>query len=809
MGQFTELALANIVLVNFRLTWCVDVQKKQSLDRFHPRTIALWATIAALGSMSPAQAKTNPFSTDARLDLFPADELEVSAPASETEPVAPAAETPLASAVTDITPATMAVPVEQTPLSNNDPVAIAPEAPVVVVEAIPEDAVLETAAESEPTPEKTVAIAAPSELVTNANLPTKNAELAPVALPEAGEVVLPAAITPGQLVAQGAPTPNEARVLVAEIQINGTGGNVELEQEVVQAIQTKAGQPTTVTQIRDDVNRIYATGLFANVVATPEDTALGVKVTYDVVPNPVLTQVTVQALPIDDNRAITPPEVIEDIFGDRYGEIINLNDFQEGSGTLGQLERYYQENGYDLAKVIGIDEPTPDGKVTLVVVEGVIEDIQVNFINLDNEPVDGKTRDFIITREMELQPGDVFRRDVAQRDLQRIFGLGLFEDVQLEFKTGEEDPTKAILNLNVIEGNSGSIAAGGGISSASGFFGTVSYQQQNIGGNNQRLSTEVQLGTREALFDLSFTDPWIANDPYRTSYTVNAFRRRSISLIFDGGTTDVDLLVSGDRPRIVRTGGGVTFSRPLSPNIFERADWNASLGLQYQAIKITDSDGNTEFIDQAGNQLSFDDDGTDNIFALRFNLVRDKRDNPAAPTSGSVTRLGTDQTIPLGSNILFNRVRASHSFYIDSPLKFPNFQKDSGKAHTLAFNIQGGSIIGDLPPYEAFSLGGSNSVRGYEEGDVGSGRHYLQATAEYRFPVFSVVGGTLFADYATDLGSGSDVPGDPAGTRGKPGNGFGYGIGVRVDSPLGNIRVDYGLNDQGDSRIHFGIGERF
>lgn len=783
----------------------MDVQKKQSLDRFHPRTIALWATIAALGSMSPAQAKTSPFSTDARLDLFPTDELEVSPQASETEPVALVVETPLASAVTDITPATIAV--EQTSSPDLDTVAVTPEAPVVVVEAAPEDEILETAVEPEPE-ETTVAIAEqPSELAVNPDQPIENAEIAPVALSESGRVVLPAAIVPEQLIAQDAP--NEARVLVAEIQINGTGGNIELEQEVVQAIETRAGLPTTVTQIRDDVNRIYATGLFANVVATPEDTALGVKVTYDVVPNPVLTQVTVQALPLDDNREITPPEVIEDIFGDRYGEIINLNDFQEGSGTLGQLEQYYQDNGYDLAKVIGIDEPTPDGQVTLVVVEGVIENIKVNFIDIDNNEAKGKTRDFIITREMELKPGDVFRRDVAQRDLQRIFGLGLFEDVQLEFTTGEEDPTKAILNLNVIEANTGSIAAGGGISSASGFFGTVSYQQQNVGGNNQRLGAEVQLGTREALFDLSFTDPWIANDPYRTSYTVNAFRRRSISLIFDGGDTDVDLLVSGDRPRVVRTGGGITFSRPLSPNIFERSDWNASLGLQYQTIKITDSDGDIEFIDQAGNQLSFDDDGTDNIFALRFNIVRDKRDNPAAPTSGSVTRFGTDQTIPLGSNILFNRVRASHSFYIDSPLKFPNFQKDSGKSHTLAFNIQGGSIIGDLPPYEAFSLGGSNSVRGYEEGDVGSGRHYLQATAEYRFPVFSVVGGALFVDYATDLGSGTDVPGDPAGTRGKPGDGFGYGVGVRVDSPLGNIRVDYGLNDQGDSRIHFGIGERF
>lgn len=314
------------------------------------------------------------------------------------------------------------------------------------------------------------------------------------------------------------------------------------------------------------------------------------------------------------------------------------------------------------------------------------------------------------------------------------------------------------------------------------------------------------MGTREFLFDVSFTDPWIGGDPYRTAYTVNAFRRRSISLIFDGGENDVDLAESGDRPRVLRTGGGINFSRPLSQDVFERSPWRASAGLQYEKVKITDSDGDIEFIDEAGNQLSFDDDGTDDLLSLKFGIVRDLRNNPLKPTSGSLTRFGSDQTIPIGSSgILFNRLRASHSIYV--PVDFLNFSKEEGE--TLAFNVQGGTVIGDLPPYEAFSLGGSNSVRGYEEGDVGSGRSYLQATAEYRFPIFSVVGGALFVDYGTDLGTGDNVPGDPAGVRGKPGNGFGYGVGVRVQSPLGPIRVDYGLSDDGDSRIHFGIGERF
>jgi outer membrane protein insertion porin family len=106
-------------------------------------------------------------------------------------------------------------------------------------------------------------------------------------------------------------------------------------------------------------------------------------------------------------------------------------------------------------------------------------------------------------------------------------------------------------------------------------------------------------------------------------------------------------------------------------------------------------------------------------------------------------------------------------------------------------------------------LGGTTSVRGYDDGAIGSGKSFLQASAEYRFPIISIVGGTFFADYGTDLGTGNQVLGNPAGTRGKPGSGLGYGAGVRINSPLGALRLDFGLNNQGESRIQFGIGERF
>ena len=126
---------------------------------------------------------------------------------------------------------------------------------------------------------------------------------------------------------------------------------------------------------------------------------------------------------------------------------------------------------------------------------------------------------------------------------------------------------------------------------------------------------------------------------------------------------------------------------------------------------------------------------------------------------------------------------------------------------------KGGMIVGDLPAYEAFPIGGTNSVRGYSEGaccrggldrpgagrpapsspgcpglpsprragpcvhaparlpagGVGSGRNFVAGSAELRVPLVSPLEATVFADWGSDLDSGTNVPGDPAGARGKPG----------------------------------------
>ncbi|MBD2562591.1 MULTISPECIES: BamA/TamA family outer membrane protein [Nostoc] len=627
--------------------------------------------------------------------------------------------------------------------------------------------------------------------------------------------------TPGDTQPNAAPEANDPRVLVSEVVVRSQAGQLppELEDQVYRVIRTQPGRTTTRSQLQEDINAIFGTGFFSNVQAAPEDTPLGVRVSFVVQPNPVLSKVEVQANPGTGVASVLPANTVDEVFREQYGKILNLRDLQEG---IKQLNKRYQDQGYVLANVIGAPQVSENGVVTLQVAEGVVENIRVRFRNKDGQetdekgqPIRGRTQDYIITRELELKPGQVFNRNTVQKDLQRVYGLGLFEDVNVSLDPGT-DPSKVDVVVNVAERSSGSIAAGAGISSASGLFGTVSYQQQNLNGRNQKLGAEVQVGERELLFDVRFTDPWIAGDPYRTSYTTNLFRRSSISLIFDGKDQDIRTFQEGqtdegDRPRILRLGGGVTFTRPLSANPYQSSVWTASAGFQYQRVSARDADGNLRrtgaVFDDNGNRtsgeipLSFSGSGEDDLVLLQLGAQRDLRNNPLQPTSGSYLRFGVDQSVPIGQgNILLTRLRGSYSQYL--PVQLISLSKG---AQTLAFNLQAGTILGDLPPYEAFTIGGSNSVRGYEEGALGSGRSYVQASVEYRFPVFSVVSGALFFDIGSDLGTSTQA----AEVLNKNGSGYGYGLGVRVQSPLGPIRIDYGINDDGDSRINFGIGERF
>ncbi len=598
--------------------------------------------------------------------------------------------------------------------------------------------------------------------------------------------------------------PPQSQILIAEVVVRGTD-DPQLREAVYRAMILQPGQTITRPQLQQATNAILATGWFQDVRPLLENTPLGIRLTWQIQPNPPLRSVVIEG------SQILPPGIIEQSFVSQYGQRINLNHLSIG---IEQITTWYQEKGYVLAQ-IQAPKIQADGTVILPVTEGVIEEIQVRFLNADRKttdadgnPIEGNTREFIIRREIELEPGDIFNQTQIQQDLIWISGLGLFQDVWLDLEPSETDPNQVVMVVNVIEQSTGSIIVGGGLSSETGLFGTVSYQELNLGGNNQKLIAEFQLGERLFLLDVSFTDPWIAGDPYRTSYTVNGFRGQGVSVVFEDGDEEVRL-PNGDRPRLIRTGGNIRFTRPLIDHPHETPEWIASAGIGYQRVQIVDSDGEITPRDDEGQLLSGSESGEDDLFTVQLGIVRDRRNNRVVPTSGSLFQFATQQAIPFGSGRLsFNRLRGSYIHYF--PVNWLNFSEGP---QTIAMNLQGGTILGDFPPYEGFAIGGTDSVRGWEAGALGVGKSFILGSVEYRFPVFSTnnfaVGGTLFLDAASTLGTQSSVPGNPGERRGKPGQGLGYGAGLRIQSPIGPIRIDYGISNEGKSRIHFGIGERF
>lgn len=585
------------------------------------------------------------------------------------------------------------------------------------------------------------------------------------------------------------PPANDLAVTATDVQI--VGASEELQQSVRKVIQTHAGGETSQSQLQQDVKAILATGLVTQARVNSRSTPLGLSVAYQVQPVVVRSLRVRYAHSLQSGAKALTLDVALERFKPQLGNPISPAAISQ---SVAQINQWYAQNSYKLARVLSV-QPSPDGVLTLLVAEGVVDNIKFRFFNQDGKaideqgPIQGRTQQDFLRRELKVKPGQVFQENLMQQDLQHLYQLGLFQNVKVVLE-GNARLVDVIYNLTEISAQR--VNAGGGYNEDSGIFGTVSYRDQNVGGVNQYLGVDVQASLRDLQFGANFTSAYRPSNPDRLGYQIKAFSNRGISETFDGIN-----LPNDDRVREKQFGGSITLQRPIE-------EWQTSLGLNYTRTSIRDRDGEISSVDELGNPLSFSGTGIDDLTTVSFTATKDQRDNPIYPTQGSVLSFSTEQSIPIGQgNISMNRLWANYSQYF--PVQF--LGKKSSEV--LAFNIQGGTTIGDLPPYEAFNLGGVNSVRGYEPGNVGSGRSYVLASAEYRFPIFNFVGGTVFADFASDLGSGNTVLGEPGVVRGRPGTGFGYGVGVRLDSPIGLIRADFGINDQGGSRLQLGIGQRF
>jgi outer membrane protein insertion porin family len=679
------------------------------------------------------------------------------------------------------------------------------------------------------------------------------------------------------------PAKPEPKVLVSEVVVKGIEGHPEqerLEIAVYDAMATRPGSQVTRSELQNDLSAIYASGWFSDVRIQPVDGPLGVQLVVTVVPNPVLTEVELEGI---GPKTKMPSTLIPDLFAADYGKTLNLNTLQ---ARIGELQKWYADQGYSLARVSGPTRVSPAGVVQLQVREGTVAGVEVQFLNKEGEatndkgqPIRGKTKPWVVTREVSIKPGDTFNRRQLEDDIKRLYGTGLFGDVKVTLRPVAGNPGEVTIVLGIVEQSSGSLSGGLGYSQAQGVFGQVQLQDSNLLGRAWDLAVNFTYGQFGGLGDISFTDPWIKGDKFRTAFRARLFFSREVPQIFqsqNNGTINTVSDVSNDffkapsnatayniqsknNPTgtsfgsiskaekadsslnwfnldnnsiaLQRIGGNVQFVRPLNGgNPYKRAPWSVVLGFSGQEVTPMNFGGsvmpygmNTNNYGNGKTQVkdvicvAYNCAEHNQLVGLRVAATMNNLNDPRNPTSGNFLSLGTEQFFSVGPDSpTFNRLRASYTHYIPvNWLKLfkgcrpkPGQKEDCKQA--LAFQVTAGTNVGNLPPYEAFCLGGSNSVRGYYDCDLGVGKSFGEATLEYRFPIFSIISGEVFVDGGTSFGSQPNVPGNPGGLLLKPGDGFSVGTGLIVTTPVGPLRLEVASQDfTGQWRFNLGVGWKF
>ena len=716
--------------------------------------------------------------------------------------------------------------------------------------------------------------------------PDSRSEAAPDAAPAAPQ---PAAAPASQPLA--APAPAEPKVLISEVVVRGIEGHPErerLEIAVYDAMATRPGSRVTRSELQGDLSAIYATGWFSDVRIQPVDSPLGVQLVVNVAPNPVLTKVELEGV---GAKTKIPPTLLSDTFAADYGKTLNLNTLQ---ARIASLQKWYADQGYSLARVSGPTRVSPEGVVQLLVREGTVAGVEVQFLNKEGEstndkgqPIRGKTKPWVVSREISIKPGDTFNRRQLEEDIKRLYGTGLFGDVKVTLRPEPATPGAVTIVLGVVEQSTGSLSGGLGYSQSQGLFGQVQIQDSNMLGRAWDLSLNFTYGQFGGLADLSFTDPWIKGDKYRTAFRARVFLSREVPQIFQSQNNGSFVTVSdvssgffqapatalaynsattltlpngssvgsygspaaakaqntalgvnnnwfsldGNSVALQRVGGNVQVVRPLNGgNPYVRAPWSVVLGLSAQEVTPMNYSGQTMPYAMNGNTYNNGQTNVGSIICIAYNCATRNQlvglrvaatmstlNDARNPTSGNFLSLGSEQFISVGPDSpTFNRLRGSYTHYIPvNWLKiFKGCRPKPGQTpdckQALAFQATVGANVGQLPTYEAFCLGGANSVRGYYDCDLGVGKSFGEATLEYRFPLFSIISGELFVDGGTSFGSQASVSGNPGAQLGKPGQGFSVGTGLIVTTPVGPLRLEVASQDfTGEWRFNLGVGWKF
>ncbi len=445
----------------------------------------------------------------------------------------------------------------------------------------------------------------------------------------------------------------------------------------------------------------------------------------------------------------------------------------------------YGTGGYVDLNVLPQNKPAGAGRID---VHYQIEEGGRSFVQRINIVGNTRTKDKVLRREVLVAPGDVFntvRVDVTKK---RLENLGFFSKVE----TYPEDTTtdgRKDLTIQVEEKRTGSLNFGAGFSTVDSIVGFVELTQGNFDilnwpyftGGGEKFRARIQYGASRQDIELGLTEPWFLDR--RLSLGGQAFYHEAsyLSSVYNQSNL----------------GFSIEARKPLG-------NWmSASLGYRLESINIFDlSSGVSDELRAEAGQYTKSQ--------VTAGWVYDHRDNPFLSRRGQrVSLTGYVAGGPLGGTEQIYGFDLEGSQYFHLPWDF-----------ILLLNGEAASVdswgSGDrVRISDRLFLGGSNNLRGFNFRDVGpkdvngeplGGLSMARATVEVTFPIVVKARGAFFYDTGIlDTGAfkfGTDHYASDVG------------FGLRLDLPIGPLRVDYGIpidrdGNHGSGKFNFNVGYQF
>jgi outer membrane protein insertion porin family len=327
-----------------------------------------------------------------------------------------------------------------------------------------------------------------------------------------------------------------------------------------------------------------------------------------------------------------------------------------------------------------------------------------------------KSRDEVIRREMRQMEGATYSAEQINRSRERVERLSYFKDVSVETPPVPDAPDQVDVNVNVTEQASGNMLLGAGVSSTDGFVVSGSITQNNLFGTGNRLALQINSGSLNTVYSLSYTNPYYTPD--------------GISLGYDIYRRDVDYshIDSVEDYQTSTIGAGIRLGVPLTE--YDTVNFGAAFEQYTLTLSPDIAYGSTltEFIDKYGD--------TTRSLRLDMGWARDSRDSFLYPTKGAFQKFTAEWGTPIG-DLQYYKLAYQHQWL-----------KPLGSNFTLMLNgeIGYGDGLGGkpMPFFRNFYAGGIGSVRGYDTGTLApkdgvtgnsvGGSKRLVGNAELMFP---------------------------------------------------------------------------